>query len=446
MSISTNTYFGIEIEICIDKGFYDGGLGHTRYESNYGNAGSDWKLPPGTKGGSGSKNYDRIILSQDMSCRCPPDMVSAEIISPKCNIKNFPFYREFLLKKVFSNMSSLEQGLTCGIHIHWSNDKIIPKEFMLDDRFMFLLAFNIYRTSIICDTILRTPEISGRHHHYSRACSLSITNSDLDPDIICEPGAAVDLIRSLKSIETIGTALKRVSSKQHVYFGIRFSTLVDAIIESIGDRRTLSRELDIFYDMKGALDRFKLKPNINWSPGFEWRLGEAGPHAAKFLVAFDKIMGMNRRLESEEYISLEELYNYTRESWWPLYDDVIDTHNIDVVGAMVTHNKKAMMNIIDLNDIHFEFRIFSLDTLFEAGRPSGQEIISRLEDFIYFSEGYCTGIVKAVVRAFKETGGDIALLKNNDGYMKTFMYGEYYRKNAGSELIDRLLTRSGVML
>jgi hypothetical protein len=436
MQISNNTYFGIEIEICVDPSFYDGALGHSGYESNYGTGEQEWTLPPATKDGSRSTSYDRIILSQDLSCKCLPGMVSAEIISPKCNRKNFPFYREFLLKKVLSNMDSLEQGMTCGIHIHWSNDRIIPKNYMIDDRFLFLLVYNIYRTTIICGDYLKSPDISGRHHQYSRVGDLNISYSDLDPDIIGITKERVNLMKRMKSVETIETALGRINRTSHNYYGIRFSTLIAIIIGKIGDRATISQELDIFYGLKGTLDRLTLNTTLNWFPMFDMRLGEAGPHAAEFLLAYDQILYMYEKSKSGEY-NLEGLYNSTRADWWPKYDEVMDTCDIDIVGTMIKHNKKAMMNVIDISDMHLEFRIFSLDTLFEDRKPTGHQIISKLEEFIIFTEKYCTGIVRAVVKAFKETKGNPDLLVKNVGYLKTFKYGEYY--TGSNDLMESIL-------
>lgn len=190
MSIASGTFFGIEIEICVETDKYYGTYGFNDLDMPYmASTDKPWTLPAA----SGEKlqiyagnNTRNITLSIDNSCICPPDMISAEIISPKMNKKNYLYYEQFLVNKLFDKMTAIKQGQTCGIHIHWSNGQIIPHKYLNNDPFMFLLAYNLIRMSNIFEkhNLLTNPEFSGRYDVYSEQNRMDIDVSKVDDRII----------------------------------------------------------------------------------------------------------------------------------------------------------------------------------------------------------------------------------------------------------------------
>lgn len=449
--LDNGTYFGLEIEICINQAFYDDNLGHRNYESFYQENGADWRLDSID---NKENPFDRIILSQDVSCKCPSDMTSAEIISPKTNKRNFSRYRAFLLERVFSNMEMLFQGGTCGIHVHWSNTDIIPKSYMNNDRFKFLVAYNLYRMAYIVDRRLRHPDISGRIHHYSREPVLIIANDSMDIDLIA-PLSERQLYKTEDGIVTLETAETALGPDFH-YHGVRFSKIIEGILSHL-DREQLAIELDDFFGVPGCLNMLSTMENrvkLNWQQVLE-RHTPQGPLAAKFLQVYtsldnfiNRVKGAHREIQFNpiDIDDIERYYNSMDNDLLPPFQDVFDTINLDIVNGLVKYNKKALMNIIDIDDMHFEFRLFSLDTLFKSngGQPDPVAIVELLEKQIRLTERFCKRVVLNVVRAFKNTGGIAERLAKDEQYMEYFLYGKYYHKNNVKGAFTRLLGKSGV--
>jgi hypothetical protein len=188
LPIERQTFFGIEIEICIEQEQYKS-LGYNEAEVAYGEQGIPWTLPRVT--GEKQSTYagiptQTITLSTDASCKCPDEMISAEIISPKLNIKTYRNYEEFLVKRLFARVDKIAQGRTCGIHIHWSNNRLVPKEYMEDDSFLFTLLYNLLRMSSIFQEhgLLASPVFSGRDELYSPQNRLEMVVNYIDKNVV----------------------------------------------------------------------------------------------------------------------------------------------------------------------------------------------------------------------------------------------------------------------
>lgn len=385
-NLSPHTYFGIELEICIDTEYYTEDMGHEHFEVDYQDqaASREWKLP-GKKG----EKFQSIILSEDQSCKCPKDMTSAEIISPKTNKRNFRFYRQFLLDKVLSKTNKLHQGETCGIHVHWSNDQLVPKRLLADDRFRFLLTYNMYRTSAVFQDYFKTPEFSGRIHHYSEGNKLVVLTKHLDPGMIM-PDQGSTPTRRVKDIVTLDSAFKYLSSKvdkgRFSWHGISIALFIQQMIELMKvTEQKLSADLDFMFDEDNVLARLhNTKHNVplNDLRDIEMRASE---NAITFLKAYVRLEDLWHEFFTQHGNMKELEKNYIiamRDVLAPDFQDVIDTVSIDLTDALIRNNAKAIMNIIDLDDMHFEFRIFSLDTLFSSKSVDAVDIMNRMEQYI----------------------------------------------------------------
>lgn len=450
--LSSKTYIGVEIEICVTRDYYEGVLGHHDRESFYQSSGSnrDWLLSD-----SYGNPYNRIILSQDMSCTCPEGMISAEIISPKCNKRNFPMYERFLLDKVFSRMDQLVQGGTCGIHVHWSNDAVVPKQLRHNDRFKFLLAYNMYRMAGLFDKYIRRPEFSGRVHHYSRPTALNVSNEDMDPDMIIVYDESTLFINP-KEVVTLDSAVGNLEP-DFEYYGIRYSKLVNSLVVALdkGKGRSLEQEIDSFLGHEGSL---KLLSSMTRRMQLPWkrRLEEEMPENDKVKSFFEVLSSIDYFIskvhglpyENAGHDVIEILYNSILgdSGLLPPFDEVLESINIDITGGLINFNKKAVMNIIDIDDMHFEFRVFSLDEVFakaaaSGAAPSPAVILDTIKEYIRLTERFCTYVIHTSVASFMETGGNKELLQKNRIYMVGFLYGRLLRKDKIESMFNRIFAR-----
>ena len=167
---------GIEIEICVEENFYNrlkmnGKLDNYSFSNIEKYKFSDDEVE--FKGiDEGLKD---VILTDDPSCDCSKfskrrkKYINAEINSPALHKDELnKFYDKFLKNILFKDMEKINQGGTCGVHIHWSNS------FLRDNKLSeinpnFLLEFikiidNFRRLNV--RKIIK-PEFSGREDIYT---------------------------------------------------------------------------------------------------------------------------------------------------------------------------------------------------------------------------------------------------------------------------------------
>tara|TARA_B100000767_G_scaffold61402_1_gene57195 strand:- start:3140 stop:5050 length:1911 start_codon:yes stop_codon:yes gene_type:complete len=159
---------GLEIEICIKEekykklGYNEDNFPHQsiyRFDNR-----NEHPFTAGLPRNDLDTNLTDIILTQDQTCECPEGFINAEIISPKMDFKEIPFYLNFLKTKVFNNTEDFLQGKTCGVHVHWSNSECIKDKKDLEYLFTFFKLIQNLREQL--DFKIINKHFSGREFFY----------------------------------------------------------------------------------------------------------------------------------------------------------------------------------------------------------------------------------------------------------------------------------------
>ena len=467
LQVSPNTFFGLEIEICIDDDTYKK-LGYRDdHDEDYKteNSSSSWQLPPASGQNKADVEVRNIVLSEDITCKCPRTMKPAEIISPKTNTKTFPYYEQFLLSKVFHNMSALHQGETCGIHVHWSNSSIIPQSYYQYDAFNFLLVYNLFRMSRIFHPFMKEPEFSGRVHFYSEPNALTLEVQHFSTELIWIQQPEVPLFSKISRVCTLSSALKALD---HYYekglfswHGLTIEKFVEELLpllhieNMVQFEGALGEALLMYTDTQSPVQFLSKRENIIDIKEEHLFQGSKDKKVQQFIELYTKFV-YHVVPEIEDIIDFNEntgvieqvrnVYNEAFRSqinYVPDFYDILVNPEVDLTSALIQSNYKKSLNIIDLEDNHLEFRIFSLDTLFGAGSvgagvdpgsgPTSTQVLSELRRYITNTERFISQIQYEVMAAYKATKGDLKKLRANERYVKFFLYDKFANKQSIAE-------------
>lgn len=130
-----------------------------------------------TESGTNSNSYSSsessnmslrdIVLTEDLTCKCPNDTyINAEINSPRMNSKDIKHFMRFLEEKLFKDRKQFYQGTTCGIHIHWSNEKLQLFKNIPEYNFEFIKVMFFLKKYLSYKVIHK--DFSGREHFYDK--------------------------------------------------------------------------------------------------------------------------------------------------------------------------------------------------------------------------------------------------------------------------------------
>ena len=169
-SFFDSTKIGVEIEIGIKQKHY---YSIPSKEENSRKRFFDFKKKPNP---FSDTELNKIILYVDETCNCKIPMYEAdestvdsdpyypaEIISPKMKKNEIPEFFKFLQENIFNDMTNINQGQTCGIHIHYSNEEF----FMENPYYIFEFIKIIYHLRKYMSKFIRDSEFSGKIHSYS---------------------------------------------------------------------------------------------------------------------------------------------------------------------------------------------------------------------------------------------------------------------------------------
>ncbi len=98
-----------------------------------------------------------------------------------------------------------------------------------------------------------------------------------------------------------------------------------------------------------------------------------------------------------------------------------------IMNEILTKFTKQPISIYDIKDFHMEFRLFSLDKLFEGKGPRGPKAITnKLEKFIYNTDYFMTKIITELNNNFDPKIKDIPKHKKQR-YNKLFLMDKEYK-------------------
>ena len=87
------------------------------------------------------------------------------------------------------------------------------------------------------------------------------------------------------------------------------------------------------------------------------------------------------------------------------------------------YNSRSDINLYDVKDFHVEFRLFSLDTLFEGKKPTATDIVNRLDYFVQRTDTFMTNVLTKLNRFYDFTNDEVKKSLSSE-YEEYFLFNE----------------------
>ena len=389
---------------------------------------------------------------------------------------------KFLEEKLFKDMKKITQGSTCGIHIHWSNKDLLLYPDINEYLFEFIKIIYFLR-KYISNKVIST-EFSGRKYLYDKINNDLILNFQTNfKGFYCFDPISYELkFTKNLNINKLVDEVKNINIKVYVWKkniknnydkiksfievlandNLKNYTLLllfltyntDNIFTNYGLKLIIKEKIDIHKLIKYLNKNYKNIPKLIIKENLiKVILNILDKKKNKYIENFTILLNIEykRELDSKFIKILSEFNNFKRIllGSTTISNDNKNLKNILIKNLMkpkilrlgdykdinikfimneiLTKFTKQPISIYDIKDFHMEFRLFSLDKLFEGKGPRGPKAITnKLEKFIYNTDYFMTKIITELNNNFDPKIKDIPKHKKQR-YNKLFLMDKEYK-------------------